>query len=327
MLRDCLVGLLVFDDRFDQVPEKDGQWICERLAWHKVLPLAAAIQDPLKPKCQTLKDIFHKTAIHNMVQEEHYLRQVRRLFHALENRGVEYVPFKGPFWCVPLYAAYHWRHIGDIDLLLPKADLAKAVEMMMEMGYRPHYVEGSLEQDLANRGELAFFPEPSRSNDVVVELHWDPMPSPRFMRRQYLGYGDFTSVSVTGQWRGISYALPSLEVQFLYLILHAVCQHQFMRFAHVTTIVHFIQKALHLNWEAMFDLALARNAGTPLYYGLSFADAFWPLPAPLQELKGRLRIPMKTRIVAALLPPRRIFQGADKKGTWRRNLFRTAISW
>jgi len=274
-----------------------------------------------------LSNIFQKTILHNMMKEEHYLRQVRRLFNAFDNMGFEYVPFKGPFWSVPLYEAYHWRHIGDIDLLLPKADVRRATGMMMQMGYRPHFLRGSLDWNLANSGELAFTPDPSRPDDVVVELHWDPMPSRRFMRRQYLSYDDFTCRTTPGQWRGVSYALPSLEIQFMYLVLHATCQHQFMRFTHVATLVHFIQRALDLDWERAFDLSVSRNASIPLYYGLVFADAFWPLPDSLRELKARIRIPPKSRLVAAILPPQRILKGNDKKGKLRRNLFRTAMSW
>ncbi len=326
-LRESLKGLLIFEDRFEQVPERWARWLCERLAWHKVLPLAAAIQDPGKPKTRILSGILNQTCLHNMMREEHYFKQVRSLFGSLDKKGIEYVPFKGPFWFVPIYESYHWRHIGDIDLLLPKADLPIAIEMMKELGYRPHCVTASLEQELAERGELAFYPDPSHPNDVVVELHWDPMPSPRFMRRQYLCYDDFVCRTVPGQWRGLSYAMPSLEVQFLYLVLHAACQHQFMRFVHVTTIVHYIQKVPQLNYKEVFDLAASRHAGTPLFYGLSFANAFWRLPEPLRELKARIRVPFKSRLVTKLLPPRRIIQGTDKKGVIRRNLFRTAISW
>ena len=328
VLCECLKGLLAFEDRFEQVPDRRARWLGERLAWHKVLPLAAAIQDPGKPKCRTLADILNKANLHNMMREEHYFRQVRSLFSALDQWEVEYVPFKGPFWFVPLYEAYHWRHIGDIDLLLPKSDIPKATEMMVALGYRPHYLSGGLEQELVGgRGELAFSPDPSRPNDVVVELHWDPMPSPRFMRRQFLSYEDFTRRTICGQWRGLSYAMPSLEVQFLYLVLHATCQHQFMRFVHVTTIVHYIQKRFHLNFEEVFELAAERHASTPLFYGLSFANAFWALPKPLRELKARISVPLKSRLVTKLLSPRSIVQGNDKKGTIRRNLFRTAISW
>ena len=302
-LRESLKGLLTFEDRFEQVPERWARWLCERLAWHKVLPLAAAIQDPGKPKNRILRDILNKANLHNMMREEHYFRQVRSLFEALDKRGIEYVPFKGPFWFVSLYEAYHWRHIGDIDLLLPKSDLPGAIEMMKELGYRPHCVTTSLAQECAERGELAFYPDPSLPNAVAVELHWDPMPSPRFMRRQFLSYEDFTRRTISGQWRGLSYAMPSLEVQFLYLVLHATCQHQFMRFVHVTTIVHYIQKRFHLNFEEVFELAAERHASTPLFYGLSFANAFWALPKPLRELKARINVPLKSRLVTKLLSP------------------------
>lgn len=326
-MRECLEGLLVFEDRFARVPDKWAPWLCERLAWHKVLPLAAAVQDPDQPKSKILNGSLKKTSLHNMRREEYYYRQVRSLFEALDGKGLDYFPFKGPFWFINLYEAYHWRHIGDIDLLLQRTDIPLAIEVMRALGYRPHCVKGGIAQDLDQRGELAFTPDPSRSNDVVVELHWEPMPSRRFMDRQYLCYEDFTKNTIPGRWRGLSYTMPSREIQFFYLVLHAVCQHQFKRFVHVTTLVHYIQKEIQLDFEEVFAVAADRHATTPLYYGLAFSEAFWPLPVRLQELKAAIRVPLKSRLVAKLLPPHRIIRGTDKKGTVRRNLFRTAISW
>ena len=50
ILHHCLKGLLRREDCFDIVPSKHAGWICERLSWHKLLPLAAALENPRKKK-------------------------------------------------------------------------------------------------------------------------------------------------------------------------------------------------------------------------------------------------------------------------------------
>ena len=327
LLSTCLKGLLMNEDRSDLVEPEQTQWICERLAWHKVLPLAAALHDPKLTRCPRLTEIFNKTMLINMVKEERYHRQAIRIFTALQAASVEHLPFKGPFWACQIYEAYHYKHIGDMDIMISKEDVPEAARILTELGYTAHYLEGNIDSELARRGELAFFPVAAQQGEVPVELHWEPMPSPRFLKKRYLAGEDFKKNAVWHQWRGISFLLPPPEVQLMYHFLHAVCQHQFMRFVHITTLVHFIQKYPHLDWAILEDLAKARGATTPVYYGLTFADAFWSIPEPARMIIKHFKPPRMTRMVAACLPPRQIVQSIKSYGDLRRKLFRAAMSW
>jgi len=327
VLLKCLKGLLLNEDHFDIVASADASWICRRLAWHKLLPLAAALNDSGKPKCATIEQIFKTTTLENLAKEEFYRLQVARIFNAFDKASIEYMPFKGPFWGNQLYAEYYWRHIGDIDILFSKDEARTAGSILLKMGYIPHTLDGSIERDFETRGELAFFPDSRHPNEVPIELHWDLMPSPRFLKKKYLFNEDFNQDVTRSQWKGFEYDLPRPEVQFLYYILHATCQHQFMRFVHITNLVHFVQKFPRLNWQRIFKLAESRRALTPLYYGLKFVDTYFPLPEHVSVLQKRSKPSLPTQMVASFMPPGKILSATYRRGKMRRKLFRAAMSW
>lgn len=326
LLIHCLKGILNNEDRFHQVPSEHAKWICERLAWHKLLPLAASLEDPRKSKCDRIAQTFRATTLKNLAREEYYHVQISQIFKKLDQADIAYMPFKGPFWGCQLYPAYHWRHIGDIDILLSKPAAKRAADILSTMGYRPDLLEGSLDREFATRGELALVPLSGKTNAVPVELHWDLMPSPRFLRKQFLYNSDFTQETMSGQWRDATFDLPAPEVQLIYHLLHATCQHQFMRFVHVCNIVHFLQKHPQLDWDKISRMVKLRQAAAPIHYGFKLAHAFYPLPSAALKLMRNFKPTPLARILASLLPSEQIPLSTPKRGKTRRNLFRAAMS-
>ena len=327
LLQTCLTGLLAYEDCFDTVPQDFAPWVCERLAWHKVLPLAAAVSDGMKPKCTGIKEIFHAVTLKNLLREEAYRRQAETVFKALAAAGIHFVPFKGPFWMGRLYGAYHWRHIGDMDLFLNKRDIPHAACVLAGMGYAAHTLEGSIQEDLIRRGELAFFPGAGLPGAVPVELHWDLMPSPRFLRKRYISAEDLTGTRQTAQWQGLRYPLPRPEIQLFYYMLHAACQHQFMRFVHLMLLVHFIESYPDLDWDWFLDLVISRKAQAPVYACLQIVRKFWRLPAGACRVQSAVKPPLRTRFAPVLLPPDLFVRSTPKRGALRRKLFRAMMSW
>lgn len=326
ILVQCLKGLLRREDCFEVVPDQHAGWICERLAWHKVLPLAAAMQDPGRKKCGAIARTFQAVMLKNLAREEFYYHQITELFEVLKQTGVDFIPFKGPFWAMQLYEDYHWRHIGDIDILMAKADAERAAKRLIAIGYHPDILEDSLEEEFASRGELALLPGNERPCGVPVELHWDLMPSPRFMRKQYMVSSDFTETTIKSQWRNIQFQLPIPEIQLFYYLLHAACQHQFARFVHVTNIVHFLERFPQLNWKRIHSLALERRALAPIHYGLRLVRAFHPLPLEAYQIMRNTKPNPVVHILASALSPKQIPLATTRHGKTRRKLFRVAMS-
>ncbi len=367
--------MLQFQDGLDAVEPRHADWICQRLAWHKILPLAAALNDPSKPKCPQLESVFQHVLLKNTVRAKHYEIQVRAMFHMLRQAAIDFTPYKGPFWSQPIYPDYAWRHIGDIDLMLDIAHARKASALLQAAGWVPDIVGVSEEEDFRLRGELTLFPDPKATRRLKkrilvqdhggsgfqtagmlaygedlkpgsnkdlgpkylfemasnsrfpVQLHWDPLPSPRFVKKKYMPAELFKTGAEPTTWQGIDFLIPRPEIQFYYHLLHATCQHQFLRFAHLLTPIHFLLKFPNLDWAFFQDMISARQAHTPVYYGLKFISHFYALPEPAQKIMSTIRPRFKSRLAAAALHPNAIMNATRQCGRHRRELFRVAMSW
>jgi hypothetical protein len=291
------------------------------------MPLAAALSDPAKPKCKSLESVFQTVSVQNTFREIQYERQIRQLFQMLEETSIPFMPFKGPFWSQPIYPEYAWKHIGDIDLLLTNLDARKASALLQETGYFPDIIGHSEEEDFQNRGEMGLHPDPGQIKGVPVELHWELLPSPRFVNKHFLYPKDFILQSTQAQWKGITYKLPRPEIQFFYYLLHATCQHQFTRFVHVINLTHFLGKHPQLDWHLLQKLAEQRDARTPVYYGLKFIHQFSTLPKSGLELMDSFKPPVTNRLAASILTPKAMLFFDKKRGRFRRKIFRAAMSW
>lgn len=322
----CLRGLVDFEDRFDTVDPQHAAWVCERLAWHKILPLASALNHPGKPKCAEVEKAFRHVFFNNAIRAQLYEKQVSRLFQMLKEASVNFIPYKGPFWFQQIYPDYTWRHIGDIDLMMDREDARKVSMILQDAGYAPDVVGVSVDEDFQLRGELTFF-QPSQKELFPVQLHWAPLPSPRFMRKKFMTADLFKVGAVPMDWKGIEFMIPRPEIQFFYHILHATCQHQFLRFSHLLTPIHFLTKFPDLDWDFFQELTKTWNSHIPVYYGLKFIAAFYQLPEGARLILHNTRPPFKSRFAAAFLHPRAITGATRKRGRIRRELFRAAMSW
>ena len=326
VLIDCLTGLIHFEDHFQAVEPDMAEWICERLAWHKLLPLAASISHQNEFICEELRSIFQNVILNNIIREKNYEKQTRKIFDLFNKENICFIPYKGPFWGHLIYPEYSWRHIGDMDLLLTMADSKKASIILKDLGFRPDIMEGSEAQDYEIRGALTLLNDPTQKDAFPVQLHWELMSSPRFLKKRYLQTKYFFEKTTNAEWKGISFQIPRPEVQFLYYILHSTCQHQFKRFVHIMVLAHFIKKFKAMDWEFVYKLSEEHHALVPLYYGLSFIHAFFQLPEKALNVMHKCKPHFFNRTCANVLKPVHTFFFTQKKGNVRRNLFRIVLS-
>jgi hypothetical protein len=57
----------------------------------------------------------------------------------LEGRGIPAIPYKGPVLAASLYEDLAVRPFSDLDILIKRKDVLKAMDLMTSLGYRPHY--------------------------------------------------------------------------------------------------------------------------------------------------------------------------------------------
>lgn len=149
----------------------DADRLADLAVHHKMLPL---LHLHLKGLSLEVNGGFPLEALHSA-----FARNAQRMLELtgelleivwlLEEHGVPSVPYKGPALAAQLYGNLALRQRGDLDLVVRRADVRRARELLAGRGYRPRYP--------LSRGVEAFmlrsrYHETFVGSRAVVELHW-----------------------------------------------------------------------------------------------------------------------------------------------------------
>lgn len=240
----------------------------------------------------SLRRQLDRILVHNLKM----LREVLRLVGALQDRGVNAVPFKGPILAVHLHGHAGMRRCGDIDLYVPPAELAAARAVLAELGYRRDPVaccpvESAFlhcrgNHEVHRHDELGF----------LLELHWQTLPR-RFLRGHEEGPIWRRVVSVPFGRRTVPVLRP--ESLLLLLCVHGA-KHLWYRLGWVVDVARLVEGWRDLDWPWL--LAEARRRGTlrMLLLGVVLAHRLGaPLPDPLRGPVGAAR-PLLLRLESAV---------------------------
>ena len=168
-------------DRTDTLPAlpETVDWnrfigLCE---WHNVAPLVyralpAVCTGAIPPAVMNrLRNLCHN----NTARALFLASELSRILNALESCGVPAYPFKGPALSVMLYGDPARRQSKDLDILIPKEALHRAMKVLDAQGYKPQNVlDGArLSAHRRTEYETAFF---RRDGKLHVELQWAVVP-------------------------------------------------------------------------------------------------------------------------------------------------------
>lgn len=94
------------------------------------------------------------------------------LLELLKTGGIPAIPYKGPVLAASLYKDLTFRPFSDLDILIKKEDLSKANDLMVSLGYRPHFqlTRAQVSAFLQSKYEL---PLTHRNGWLTVELKWN----------------------------------------------------------------------------------------------------------------------------------------------------------
>ncbi|HET6488548.1 MAG TPA: nucleotidyltransferase family protein, partial [Syntrophales bacterium] len=148
--------------------------LCE---WHNVVPLVyralpAACPGAIHPAAMNrLRNLCHN----NTARTLFLTSELSRIQNALESCGVPAYPFKGPALSVMLYGDPARRQSNDLDILIPKEHVCRAMEVLDRLGYgAKNALKGpQLAAHRRTEYELQFF---RRDRKLTVELQWAVVP-------------------------------------------------------------------------------------------------------------------------------------------------------
>lgn len=115
---------------------------------------------------ELLQNRFKEYATRNLYLTGELIKVIR-LF---DDNGIKALPFKGPTLAASAYGNIALRYFGDLDILIPKKDLQKGIELLATLGYtdaNPTPSEAKPHR-LGSKKDLALH----RSDGVRIELHW-----------------------------------------------------------------------------------------------------------------------------------------------------------
>lgn len=238
------------------------------LAWRcKQLPTSS--QPPAGVRA-ALEAALRQAALQNMQFFHHLSAVLQRLAEV----NIPVIPLKGAYLAEKVYPNLAARPMGDLDLLVPKAELERAYEEIRRLGYRPAMLFHP-DREVKGSHHLPPLVGPDR---LSIEVHWTLIPP-------YLPH----PIDLEGLWQraqpitlsgqpALALSTPDL---LLSLILH-LCQHQF-KFG-LRTLLDLAevlqQRPAEIDWPALLQAAQQARAEHGLVLSLQMAHSLLQAPLP-----------------------------------------------
>lgn len=264
-------------------PDFDWDFFYSLARRHSLVPLVFCQLDKLAEHVppETLarfKKDYQENAARNLILAD----ELAQLIQALSAAGVEAITFKGPALAVAAYGDLSARRFVDLDLIVRRDNVERAIETLSQCGYAPTTSMDPQQQLqlIRHQHNLQF----SR-DQILVELHWQ-VASELFA----------SSVTAEELWQNLdSVALGRNEVKTLSsedllfaLSVHG-SRHLWQRLAWICDIDRLIRTRPQLDWSRLIDRAEKAKAQRMFLLAPALASELLrtPLPDFVAEAIGR----------------------------------------
>jgi hypothetical protein len=256
------------------VTDWEGQ--IRRAGFHGLLPLLAlhldaAGADVPDEVLGRLRDALRRNTKRNVALTAELLA----VLSALEARGIRAVPYKGPVLAAAVYSHLGLREFGDLDVLVPREQVATAAGVLVRRGYRPRF-ELSPSQEAALLATRYEHPFRRLADGAMVEVQWGIVPS-------YFGvpldharlWGRAEEVTIGAR------RVRSLRPEDLLVVLtvHGA-KHLWRRLAWVCDVAELVRARRDLDWGALEREVDRLRVRRILLLGLGLARDVLGAPLP-----------------------------------------------
>lgn len=225
-----------------------------------------------------LKNVF----IWNVARNLLIGREISELIHCFHQNDIPVILLKGIYLSEFVYANIGLRTMTDIDLLIPKEKVEKAIEVAQTNGFipdRPYLPDAD--------GILHYHAPPMAKEGLAIELHWS------LTRSSILPGIDSTGLwnrAKTFQWKGVDTQALGLEDLVLHLAVHAAYGHHFFHqlrsLYDLDLVVGKFTK--NLEWQQMISICREWQAEKGTYIAFRLASELLNTNIPenvLEELR------------------------------------------
>lgn len=187
-------------------------------------------------------------------------RELQAVLRCLRSNGIPVIALKGAYLAEAIYGDIALRPMGDVDLMVPEADLLRTRAALLDPG-RVHQRSGDIESHCRRMHHLPQVVV----RGLPVEIHWT-----------ITGPGGPFRIGVAGLWHrarpaviaGVEVLALSPEDSLLHLCLHVCHQHGLVglrAFCDIAETIHHCRG--ELDWPQLADRA--REWGATRYVGLT----------------------------------------------------------
>jgi hypothetical protein len=196
--------------------------------------------------------------------------------------GVAIVPYKGPALALYAYGSLALRRFVDLDILVPKAQVLAAKEILIERGFACDVEWNEAQEALLLRTQHNL-PLSRESGRLIIELHWE-VASPLFAAGMRVE--DLSARLGTMEINGLVVPALSPEDLLLSLCVHG-SKHFWERLAWICDVAEIVKTRPELDWDVLLKRASATGNDRMLRLGLWLANYLLQAPLPV-EVVGQM---------------------------------------
>jgi hypothetical protein len=283
----------------------DWDYVYRLARRHSVLPLlytqlnAYAAANVPPDQLARLKENYQKNTARNLL----LTAELCRILQAFEAEGIEAVPYKGPALAVYAYGKPALRRFVDLDILVRKADVLRAMEILKAAGFVCSSSWTNAQQALLLRTQHNL--SLSREEGLlVVELHWEVASS---LFASSLQAEDFWGRLETMRLNNTEVRCLSPEDLLLSLCVHG-SKHLWERLAWICDVAELVRTRQDMNWKVLLERAAAAESSRMLFLGVYLANSLLDAPLP-EQVKSKLEADGKVAALGQEVEER-LFDGA-----------------
>ena len=197
-----------------------------------------------------------------------------QLLAIFREAGIPVMALKGPALSQLLYNDPATREFDDLDLLVRRADVPGAIELLQRHGYVLDSSFGWCREDIliGLNSELSF----EGACGTPVDLHWEITPKGfPFKLDQEILWSPAHSVRIAGREVPCSEPEPLL----LYLCVHGA-KHMWSRAQWIWDVARLVEITPEMNWDHVLGLADRMGCVRVLLFGLLLAERLLSAPMP-----------------------------------------------
>ena len=207
------------------------------------------------------------------------------LLELFEQNQIPAIPYKGPAISVGIYGKLSLRQFADLDILIPEKDVWKATDLLIDRGYRAHFVIPERKQAAFIR--LSYVRLFKRESDnTTVELHW--RVAPRFFG------ASFDTSTLWQRTRIIPLQKAHIRIPLSLDLIIMLCIHGakdcWERLEWVCGLAELVRSDAVINWDELLERARDAHCLAIVSMGLLLAHDLLDAPIPAAVI-GRLQTP------------------------------------